>query len=45
MTILDPGFFASSPEMVLVDYFIGIGFTVMGPLILICLAIMLTQRS
>lgn len=45
MNILDPGFFASSPEMVLVDYFLGIGFTLLVPMIIICLAIMITQRS
>jgi len=45
LPIIDPGFFSSSSAMVLVDYFLGIGFTLLVPMIVICLAIMLTQRS
>lgn len=45
MPIYNPGLFAGSPEMVLFDYFLGVGMTLFVPVLVMCIAMILTQRS
>lgn len=43
--IWSPGLFSGTPEMILFDYFMGIGFTIFLPMLVIALVMMITQRS
>jgi hypothetical protein len=43
--IFNPGFFAATPELALVDWFIGVGLSIFTYMLPIVIAIMITQRS
>jgi len=43
--IWNPCLFSGTPEMVLIDYFLGVGLTIFLPMLVICLVMMLTMRS
>ena len=45
MPIFNPGFFTACPELALMDWFIGVGLSMVVYMLPAVLAIMLVQRS